>query len=100
MPGYAVVGIDVHDPEAYARDYVAHVLPTVERYGGRFLVRGGDVEVREGEWPWRRFVVIEFPTADDARRWYDSDEYRPLRDVRHSLSDAVFLIAEGVAPGA
>ena len=100
MRGYVVVGVDVHDQEAYVRDYVAHVLPTIERYGGRFLVRGGTTEVREGEWPWPRLVVIEFPSVDDARRWYDSDEYRPLRDVRHRLADAVFLIAEGAPPAA
>ena len=72
---------------------------SVEKYGGRFLVRGGGVKVLEGEWS-PALVVIEFPTVEQARQWYSSEEYRPALEVRQLAADNELLIVEGVAPPA
>ena len=94
MAAYVIASIEVTDPELYA-EYRAQVLPTVERHGGRFLVRGGASEVLEGSWQPQRVVVLEFPDLDSARRWYSSDEYRPLIDLRGRASDGHLLLVEG-----
>jgi uncharacterized protein (DUF1330 family) len=99
MPAYVIVDIDVHDPDLYHRDYAPHAPATIERYGGRYIARGGAVEVREGDWEPGRLVVIEFPDVDAARRWHDSEEYRPLRDVRDRAATARLIITEGLSPG-
>ena len=82
MPAYVIADIDVHDPEAY-REYGALVPGTLEPFGGRFLVRGGDCEPLEGDWRPRRLVVLEFPSADHARRWYASTDYVAAMAIRH-----------------
>ena len=71
--------------------------PSVEKYGGRFLVRGGSTEILEGEWS-PALVVIEFPTVEKARQWYSSDEYRPALEIRQRSADNELLIVEGTAP--
>ena len=68
MTAYVIADINVHDPETY-REYGALVPDTLKPHGGRFIVRGGASETLEGDWQPRRLVVIEFPSADDARRW-------------------------------
>lgn len=84
--------LEVTDPELM-EDYVARVPPTVEAFGGRYVVVGGPWQVVEGDWHPAYPVVIEFPTIEDANRWYESDEYRPLRDQRHAAGafNAVFF---------
>ena len=91
MTVYVLADIDVHDPERY-EDYKVLAGHAVQQYGGRYAVRGGTVEVLEGEWPTGRFVVLEFPDAEAARRWYESPEYTAARTVRQEASDARFLL--------
>jgi uncharacterized protein (DUF1330 family) len=94
MKGYVVAAVTITDPEPYG-EYRAGVQATLDAHGGRFLVRGGEFDVREGEWPRERIVVIEFDSVDDARAWYDSPEYRPLRDKRHAAAMADLVIVAG-----
>ena len=72
------------------------VPATVQKYGGRFLVRGGGVDSREGGWNPARFVVLEFPTMDQARRWYDSPEYAPALALRRKAASTKLILVEGV----
>ena len=65
MSAYIFVSVEIHDPVRY-EDYRKSVLPTIEKYGGRFLARGGKMEVLEGNWPARRIVIVEFPSAEIA----------------------------------
>lgn len=81
MSAYAVANLAVSDAEAFQR-YVDEVPATVYKYGGRYLVRGGKVKFVEGDWKPDILVVIEFPTMDALKAWYDSEEYRPLRELR------------------
>ncbi len=72
MPAYLIADVDVTDAETYDR-YRREVPASLEAFGGRFLVRGGDVQVVEGDWQPFRLVILEFPDADTRRRWYESD---------------------------
>jgi uncharacterized protein (DUF1330 family) len=97
MPAYVIADIDVHDPETYGR-YTALVPGTLEPFGGRFLVRGGDHQVLEGGWHPNRMVVIEFPSADHARQWYASDAYVEAMAIRGAASDGSIILVEGTGP--
>jgi uncharacterized protein (DUF1330 family) len=74
-------------------EYKSRVVPLVERYGGRYVVLGGKVNVMEGQWRPTFPVMIEFPSIDRAHEWYASDEYRELKALRLSAvrSSAVFI---------
>jgi uncharacterized protein (DUF1330 family) len=96
MPAYVIADIDVHDTQAY-REYAALVPGTLEPFGGRFLVRGGDHEPLEGDWRPGRLVVLEFPSADHARRWYASDAYADALAIRHRASAGSLVLVEGAA---
>jgi uncharacterized protein (DUF1330 family) len=94
VTAYVIADIEVHDAEAY-REYVALVPGTVEPFGGRFIVRGGDHETFEGEWRPARLVVIEFPSADHARRWYSSDAYAAALAIRQRASTGSVVLVDG-----
>jgi uncharacterized protein (DUF1330 family) len=96
MSAYVIADVDVHDPEAYAR-YREGVPATLEAYGGRFVVRGGEWEVLEGDVDLHRLVVIEFADAEAARRWHASPEYRPLRAQREAAATTRMAVVEGAA---
>lgn len=87
---------EVHDPDAYA-EYVARVTPTVHAHGGEYVVIGGPWRVVEGDWHPTYPVLIRFPSMEDAIAWYESDEYRPLRELRlrASSGDAVLMDSAG-----
>lgn len=95
MPAYVTVTIDIHDLEAYQR-YIQIAPPSIGLYGGRYLTRGGAVEVLEGEWPRRRFVILEFPDMATAKKWHASPEYAPALALRRSCATTVMLLAEAL----
>lgn len=95
MPkAYVIADIDVTDPDAY-EDYKRLSSVAAEKYGARFLVRGGAVDVLEGAWTPTRLVILEFDDADAARRWYDSPEYAEAKAVRHRAADSAMLVVAG-----
>ena len=93
--GYVVVNVTVTDPERYPA-YAKAAFDTVTRYGGRYLVRGAKAEIREGHPTPDRFVILEFPSLEQAKRWYDSEEYRPLKALRLSAARANGFLVQGV----
>lgn len=95
MAAYVFAEIEITNPEGY-KAYTAVVLATIEKYGGRFLHRGGNVTPLEGEWPQRRRVILEFPSAEMARKWYDSPEYEKPMAIRKANSNGRLLLLEGV----
>lgn len=97
MPAYVIGDVTVENPERY-RDYTAHTESTLEPFGGRFIVRGGAHESIEGDWRPGRLVVIEFPDADAARGWYESERYREILPIRHEASTGSLVLVEGVSP--
>ena len=95
MTAYLIYDVDVHDPAPY-REFMEKVVPVVEQYGGKYLVRGGEHEVLEGDWNPTRLVLFEFPDMDSARRIIASDEYGPLKKLREACSTGHIVIVEGV----
>jgi uncharacterized protein (DUF1330 family) len=93
----AYVIADVHeawDDEALA-EYRRGNTAAVAAHGGRFIVRGGDITVLEGEWDTRRVVIMEFPDTAAARAWYESDDYARIRPLRQGASHTRILLVEG-----
>jgi len=95
MSAYVIANVDIRDPARYA-EYVKLTPATIAPFGGRFIVRGGKAERLEGEMPVNRIVVIEFDTYEQARAWYNSENYRAARAVRQRASVASLLLVEGV----
>ena len=95
MPAYVVINITVRDPVRY-EEYKRLATPTVSAYGGRYVARGGPVDVREGAWSPSRLVILEFPTTELARAWWASPEYAPAKALRQSCADTQLVITEGL----
>ena len=93
--GYVVAQIEVTEPKTYAA-YINLVQPTIEPFGGEFLVRGGKSISYEGEPFGSRMVIIRFPSYQTALDWYQSDEYANAKAIRMSASTSVQTIIEGV----
>ncbi len=94
MAAYVIGDIEVTEPAA-SQEYRNRVGATVEQYGGRFVVRGGRVDVKEGDWQPRHLLMLEFPSLEQAERWYNSPEYKPLIAIREKSARTQLLIAEG-----
>jgi len=95
MTAYVIVNVEIIDQAAYD-EYRKGSPATIAAYGGRFLARGGATRVIEGDFLPNRFVIIEFPDAAAAQRWYDSPEYRPLLEIRKRASRGSLFVVEGV----
>jgi len=95
MAAYILVDCEVTDPAQYEQ-YKALAPAAIARYGGRYLVRGGETAVLEGSWQPGRVVVLEFPSLADARRFYDSPEYRAARAVREGAARMNLVAVEGL----
>jgi uncharacterized protein (DUF1330 family) len=96
MSAYVIANIDVTDPDGY-RAYAEQVGETIAAHGGRYLARGGDCEVLEGDWLAGRVVILQFPTINAARAWYGSPEYQAIKSVRLAHSRGRVLITDGLA---
>jgi uncharacterized protein (DUF1330 family) len=99
MPAYVVVEVAIQDAETYER-YKLLAPPSIGAYGGRYLARGGAIEVLEGSWNPPRLVILEFPTVERARAWWNSPEYAPAKALRQSCTQTDMLLLEGLPPGA
>jgi uncharacterized protein (DUF1330 family) len=95
MAAFVIAETDVRDPEQYER-YRAAVPDTVAAYGGRFVARGGELAVLEGDWQPKRLVVLEFDDLDAARRWYASSEYEAAKRLREGAATLRVVAVEGV----
>ena len=95
MAGYAITQIEVTNPENY-KNYLAKVTDIVTKFGGEYLVRGGDYECVEGEWKLPRTVVVKFPSYEKALEFYNSEEYKPVRQIRLDNSVGNVIISKGV----
>jgi uncharacterized protein (DUF1330 family) len=95
MAAYFIADIDVHDP-AGMREYLETVPGTLAKYGGRYVVRGGKFEVVEGNWQPTRVVMLEFPSMEQARNWYDCAEYSDMKAARLNSARTDMVLVEGV----
>ena len=94
MPAYMIVEVETTD-EALMAEYRKHTPGLVAKFGGKFIVRGGRVESKEGGWQPKRMVALEFPSMEQALKWYDSPEYAPLIKLRQKASKGKLIIVEG-----
>jgi uncharacterized protein (DUF1330 family) len=94
VPAYIIADVKVTNAAGY-EPYRPLAAASIARFGGRFLVRGGKAELLEGPGEPERTVVIEFPDADTARRWYHSDEYQQALKIRQANSTAHVILVEG-----
>jgi len=95
MPAYVIVETNVTDPEQYER-YKAAAPASIAAFGGRYVVRGGELAVFEGDWNPARVVILEFPNLETAKRWYASEEYGEARKLREGAAKLEIVAVEGL----
>ena len=95
MSAYLVVEIEVLDKDRY-ETYKRLVLPSIAAYGGRFLVRGGNVETLEGTWSPKRLIILEFTSVAQAKAWWGSAEYEEAKALRQATARTQMVVVEGV----
>ncbi|MBI3940037.1 MAG: DUF1330 domain-containing protein [Acidobacteria bacterium] len=95
MSAYIVADVEVLDKEKYEA-YRQRVPPSIARYGGRFLVRGGDLETLEGTWSPARLIILEFPSVAQAKAWWGSVEYSQPKALRQASASTRMVVVEGV----
>ena len=95
MPAYLIVETDITDPEQYER-YKAETPASLAAVGARFLARGGELAVLEGDWEPSRLVVAEFPDLETLKRWYESPGYQDVKKLREGAANLRIVAVEGV----
>ncbi len=96
MVAYIVVDTEIENPDAY-EEYKLMAKPLVEKYGGSYLARGGDLDVKENDrWTPVRVVILQFPDMDTARRFTDSEEYAPAKALRRANAKCTVAIVDGI----
>jgi len=95
MPAYVIVETDVTDPERYEQ-YKAATPAAIAAGGGRFLVRGGEFTVLEGDWHPSRLVVLEFEDLAAVERWYESEAYQAAKKLREGAARMHMVAVQGV----
>jgi uncharacterized protein (DUF1330 family) len=96
MSAYLIVRMDVTNMEQY-REYMKLTPEIIEKYGGKFVVRGGDKVTMEGPEETRRIVMVEFPSMEQAKAFYNSPEYQHAITVRAGAAEGQFVIVDGVS---
>ena len=96
MTAYVIVDTKIKNDEAY-EEYKKLARPIAEKYGGIYRARGGEMEVLESDlWSPTRIVVVEFPDMESARAFASSEEYAPIKVIRHENADCTLLIVDGI----
>lgn len=97
MPAYLIADIDITDPAGFEL-YRQRVPAVIAQFGGRYIVRGGEVRAKEGAPDFKRLVVLEFPDMAAAEAFYAAPEYQPLLDLRLASTRSKVVLVEGYAP--
>ncbi|MEP2670781.1 MAG: DUF1330 domain-containing protein [Cyclobacteriaceae bacterium] len=95
MPAYVIVDIEITDPKEY-EEYKKHTPASLVPYDGKFLTRGGAVENLEGDWKPKRLVIVEFPSMEKAKAWWNSPGYAPAKLIRQRASNTQMIVADGI----
>jgi len=95
MKTYCIVYESVDDPKLFEQ-YRSQVMPTIEAYQGRFIVRGGAFTVLEGEMPHQRVAILEFPSREKAEEWYRSPAYQRILPLRTGAARCQFIMVDGL----
>ena len=95
MSGYLIAQLNMTDKESF-KLYAKTVPASVKKFGGKYLVRAGEFKSMQGKWDFTRNVIIEFPTYEKALEWYNSDLYKPLKELRQKGSEGNIIIIKGI----
>lgn len=95
MAAYVIADVHITKPGEYA-EYIRQTPATIAQYGGRFVIRGGKAEDLEGDWHPDRIVVVEFPSVEQAKKWWNSPEYTAVKAIRQRTSRSRLIVVEGV----
>ncbi len=95
MSAYIIVDVTITDPESY-EEYKTYTPASIAAFGGKFVVRGGSVETLEGDWQPGRIVILEFPTVEIAKEWWNSEMYAPARAIRYRAAESKMIVVQGV----
>ena len=94
MAGYVIAEVEVTDPQGF-EEYRQLVPASIEKYGGRYVARGGQTETLEGQWQPKRLVILQFDSVERAKQWWASEEYREAKAVRQRTAISNLVIVEG-----
>jgi uncharacterized protein (DUF1330 family) len=94
MAGYVIAEVEVIDPQGF-EEYRQLVPASIEKYGGRYVARGGQTETLEGQWQPKRLVILQFDSVERAKQWWASEEYREAKAVRQRTAISNLVIVEG-----
>lgn len=94
MAGLIIADVEVTDPAKF-EEYRGQVSATIEKYGGKYMVRGGATETVEGDWQPKRLVILEFESVARAKEWYYSAEYSGPMKLRHQSANTNLVFVEG-----
>ena len=93
---FLLVDVDIHNIDEYKK-YLEQVKPMVEKFGGKYLIKGGKIDAKETDlWKPKRIVLVKFPNKSSALKWYNSEEYRALKHLRLNNASSNILFIEGV----
>src|SRR5579862_9344481 len=94
MAAYIIVDVTIYNEKEY-EVYRSLTPASIKAYDGKFIVRGGKTEIIEGEWNPGRLVILEFPTADRAKEWWNSLEYSKIKKIRLENAKSNMILVEG-----
>lgn len=97
MPAYVIVDVTIHNHDLY-EEYKKLTPKSIADYGGKFIVRGPQTEVLEGDWQPNRLVILEFPSVERAKQWWDSPGYTTAKAIRQQAAHTNMIIADGFIP--
>ena len=95
MSVYVITDLEIHDPELFA-EYQATFPSIIERHGGRYLVRGGEVRVMSGDWDLHRIIIFEFPDREAVRATFNDPDYQPMIAIRERSAHSKAFMVDGV----
>ncbi len=96
MPAYMIANVEIHDAEKFKK-YMQGTPAVIKKYGGRFLVRGGEFWVAEGRWTPKRLVILEFESFEKAKQFWHAEEYRHLKALRQSAAITDMIFVDGIS---
>lgn len=95
MAAYLIANVEIKESERI-KEYLSATPQILKKYTGRFLARGGEIWIAEGDWHPKRIVIVEFDSFDKVKEFWNSDEYKPLKELRQSSSYTEMIFVDGI----
>ena len=95
MSAYVLSQLTVNDYKRF-KECIRHVPETLAKYGGKLMMASQNIEVMEGSWDKQMFIALEFPSMENAKNWYESDEYSPYKAIRQEAADSAIVFVDSL----